>query len=60
MRVYGCLKFSQFRVAGQTGMKPPTISVAPAGQEEQTTTVVESRPRVVTGPYSIDTSKYVL
>ena len=51
---------SQFRLTGQTGMKPPTISVAPAGREEQATTAVESRPRVVTGPYNIDTSKYVL
>ena len=41
----------------QSGMKPPTVLVDPAGQEDQATTAVESRPRVVTGPYKIDTSK---
>ena len=47
----------QFRIAAHSGMKPPTISIDPASQEGQATTAVESRPRVVTGPYQIDTSK---
>ena len=44
---------------GQTGMKPPTISVEAAGHETQATAPAEPRPHVVTGPFKIDTSKYV-
>ena len=49
-----------FRVAPQTGMKPPTISVDPDGQEGQAAAPVESRPHVVAGPFKIDTSKYAM
>ena len=57
--IAGNIFVTHFRIPGQTGMKPPTISVDPAGQEAQPSAPVEPRPHVVTGPFKIDTSKYV-
>ena len=47
-----------YRTAAQSGMKPPTVSIEPAGKESQTTAPIEPRPHGTTGPFKIDTSKY--